>query len=234
MSGGDSLFATTHWSRVLDAAGADSPRAEAALAALCESYWLPLYAYVRRRGYPPPDAQDLTQGFFARLLRLGSLGSVCPERGKFRAFLLAALKHYLADCHDHATAQKRDARRTLPLDAEARYHAIADERATPERLFERQWALALLEATLARLRGEAEATGRGAWFEALCPALTGDAGPHAELAARLGTTPEAVRVAIHRLRQRYRSLLREEILRTVGSQAEVEEELRALRRVLSS
>ncbi len=231
----DSLFATTHWSHVLEAAEADSPRAGAALKALCESYWLPLYAYVRRRGHSAHDAQDLTQGFFERLLRLGSLARVCPRRGKFRAFLLASLKHYLADCHDHATAQKRDARRTLPLDAETRYHAIADESASPERLFERQWALALLEQTLARLCSEAAATGREAWFEALRPALAGDAAalPHATLAVQLGATPEAVRVASHRLRQRYRRLLREEIARTVGSDAETEEELRALRRALS-
>ena len=231
-------FATTHWTVVLTAGRQDTGRAREALAQLCRTYWFPLYAYARRRGHSPADAEDLTQGFFARLLELNSLADVRREKGKFRAFLLAAMNHYLADEWDRASAQKRDAQRTISLDAqsaETRYGHEPADTVTPERLFERQWALTLLETVLQRLQREYAAAGKEALFCELRFAIVGDkaAVPYATLAERLTVTDEAVRVAVHRLRQRYRRLLREEIAHTVGDEAEIEAELRALRRVLA-
>lgn len=225
-------FATTHWTEVLAAGQGDCTRARQALETLCATYWYPLYAYVRRRGYGPADAEDLTQGFFARLLELRSLADVQRQRGKFRSFLLASLNHYLADEWDRASAQKRDVRRTISLDArqaETRY-GQAPDRDTPERLYERQWALTLLETVVHRLRQEYEAAGRGAQFMAMRFAITGDraAVPYAELARQLKTSEPAVRVAVHRLRRRYRQVLRDQIAQTVLSPEDVEDELRAL------
>jgi RNA polymerase sigma factor (sigma-70 family) len=233
------IFATTRWTVVLKAAHSDTTRARMALADLCQTYWFPLYAYVRRRGHGSHDAEDLTQGFFARLLRLNSLSAVRRDDGKFRAFLLASLKHYLADEWDRASAQKRAVERTVSLDAEMAEHRYQSETAdqlNPERLFERQWALTLLETVLQRLCHEYESSGRGAAFAELRFAITGDknAVPYAALATRLGTTEENVRVSVHRLRQRYRQLLREEVAHTVENPSEVADELAALRRVLSS
>ncbi|HWL53426.1 MAG TPA: sigma-70 family RNA polymerase sigma factor [Chthoniobacteraceae bacterium] len=232
------LFATTRWTMVLKAQG-DSTLAQTALAELCQAYWFPLYAYVRRRGYGAHDAEDLTQGFFARLLRLESLGGVRRERGRFRAFLLASMKHYLADERDRASARKRAAEKNVSLDAglaEHRYGRETTDPLTPERLFERQWALALLESVLQRLAGEYEAAGKTALFDELRFALTGDRSdvPYATLAGRLGMSEEAVRVAVHRLRHRYRRLLRHEVAQTVENASEVADELAALRRILSS
>ncbi len=233
------MFATTRWTVVLNAARSDTPRAQAALADLCQTYWFPLYAYVRRRGHGPHDAEDLTQGFFARFLRLNSLSAVRRENGKFRTFLLAAMKHYLADEWDRASAQKRGIGQTVPLDAEfaeRRYRAEATDPLHPERLFERQWALTLLENVVQRLGREYEAAGQGGLFSELRFAITGDrnAVPYATLAARLGMTGEAVRVAVHRLRQRYRRMLREEVAHTVEDPSETTSELEALRRILSN
>jgi len=233
------IFATTRWTMVLKAARSDTTRARVALADLCQTYWFPLYAYVRRRGYGPHDAEDLTQGFFARLLRLNSLSAVRREDGKFRAFLLASMKHYLADEWDRASAQKRAVERSVSLDAEIaehRYQAEAAEQLNPERLFERQWALTLLDTVLQRLCHEYEAAGRGEVFSELRFAITGDknAVPYATFATRLGSTEENVRVSVHRLRQRYRQLLRDEVAHTVEDPLEVADELAALRRVLSS
>lgn len=235
----DDIFATTHWTMVLAAGGEPTPQAEQALADLCQTYWYPLYAYARRRGYSKPDAEDLTQGFLARLLRHGSLSGMCRERGRFRAFLLASMKHFIADEWDRASAGKRDARRTVALDvetAEGRYLAEPADPLTPERLFERQWALTLLAAAVQRLRQDYEALGQASLFMELRFALTGErsAVPYADLAVRLGMTPEAVRVAVHRLRQRYRHVLRAEIAHTVTDEAEISAELDDLRRVLSS
>ena len=232
------VFAATRWTVVLRAGRADTERAHEALAELCRAYWYPLYAYVRRRGYSAPDAEDLTQGFFARLLRLNSLATVRRDKGKFRAFLLASLKHFLEDERDRAHAQCRDIRRTISFDmegAEIRYLREPADHLTAERQFDRQWALNLLDAVVQRLRQEYEASGRGALFLQLRFAITGEksAVPYAELATRLGSSPEAVRVAVHRLRQRYRQLLREEIAHTVETEADVAEELRCLCRALS-
>ncbi len=233
------IFVTTRWTCVLNAARSDTTRARDALAELCQTYWYPLYAYARRRGHSPHDSEDLTQGFFARLLRLNSLAGLSRERGKFRAFLLASMNHFLADEWQHASAQKRDVQRTISLDAEAaenRYRHEPVEHLTPELLFEKQWALTLLETVVQRLRAEYEASGRGALFMELRFAITGEKNdaPYAESAARLGMSEEAVRVAVHRLRQRYRQLLRAEIAQTVADESGLTEELRDLRRILAS
>lgn len=235
----DDLFATTRWSVVLRAGRSDTTRAQTALAELCGAYWYPLYAYARRRGCGPEDAEDATQGFFAKLLKLHSLADVAREKGRFRAFLLASMKHYLADQHDHASAQKRDKARTISLDAQAaeeRYRFEPVDTVTPEQLFERRWALTLLETVMQRLRAEYEDSGHAALFAALRFAITGDknAVPYAKLAVELGMTGEAVRVAVHRLRRRYREVLRGEIAHTVADESEIADELNSLRRILSA
>jgi RNA polymerase sigma factor (sigma-70 family) len=224
---------------VLTAGRSDTTRARDALARHCQTYWYPLYAYVRRRGYSPADAEDLTQGFFARLLKLESLADVRRERGKFRSFLLAAMNHYLSDQRDRALAKKRGMQQTISLDsrsAETRYGREPADTVTPERLFEQQWALTLLETVVQRLRHEYETDGKGELFMGLRFAITGErsAVPYAELATQLGLSEEAVRVTVHRLRRRYRQLLREEIAHTVTTEDEVADELQSLRRILSS
>jgi len=231
---------TTHWSVVLAATRSDTTQAQTALARLCQCYWYPLYAYVRRRGYNPHDAQDLTQEFFARLLARKWLAQADRERGRFRTFLLSALGHFLANEWDKARAQKRGgAVEIVPLQldsAETRYgHEPADP-VTPEQGYERQWALALLEEVLNRLNQEHEGEGQADLFAALKPCLVGDrqTQPYATLAAKLGMTEGAIKVAVHRLRQRYRQLLREEIAHTVASTGEIEDEMRHLFTVLAN
>lgn len=238
-AGRAAVFVTTHWSVVLAATQSDSTRARDALSHLCSLYWYPLYAYVRRRGYNPPDAQDLTQEFFSRLLQRNWLARVDRERGRFRTFLLTALGHFLANEWDRAHAQKRGgASPPLPLQldsAETRYGQEPRDPATPEQLYERQWALALLEAVLLRLAEETRAEGKAALFETLKPCLVGDreTQPYATLASQLGMSEGAVKTAVHRLRQRYRQLLREEIAGTVASPEETDEEMRHLLKVLA-
>lgn len=232
-------FVTTHWSAVLSAGRSDSTRAQAALAGLCETYWYPLYVYVRRRGYGPEDAQDLTQEFFARLLEHNWLAQADRQRGRFRTFLLAALSHFLANEWDKARAQKRGGTVqmvALQLDtAETRYGHEPPDPLTPEQSFERRWALALLDRVLTLLQTENNAPEKRESFETLKPCLLGDREhqPYALLATKLGLTEGAVKVAVHRLRQRYRQLLREEIAHTVATPAEVGEELRYLVKVLA-
>jgi RNA polymerase sigma factor (sigma-70 family) len=232
-------FVTTHWSVVLTAQRSDTTRAQAALARLCQAYWYPLYAYVRRRGYAAHDAQDLTQEFFARLLEQNWLAQADRERGRFRTFLLAALSHFLANEWDKARAQKRGgAVQFVPLQldsAETRYGQEPADPLTPEQCFERRWALALLDEVLNVLRKEHAAMGTVEMFDVLKPCLVGDrqALPYAALAAKLGMTEGAVKVAVHRLRQRYRQLLREEIANTVANPAEVDEEMHHLFAVLA-
>ena len=232
-------FVTTHWSVVVTAGRSDTTRAQAALARLCQTYWYPLYTYVRRRGYSPPDAQDLTQEFFARLLAQNWLAQADRERGRFRTFLLAALSHFLANEWDKARAQKRGGSiQLVPLqldNAETRYGQEPADPLTPEQCFERRWALALLDEVLNRLRQEQVAAGTGEMFDALKPCLVGDrqAQPYAALAAELGMTEGAVKVAVHRLRQRYRQLLREEIANTVATPEEVNAEMHHLFNVLA-
>ena len=232
-------FVTTHWSVVLAATRSDTTRAQAALARLCQAYWYPLYAYVRRRGYEAHDAQDLTQEFFTRLLEQNWLAQADRERGRFRTFLLAALSHFLANEWDKARAKKRGgAVQIVPLQldsAETRYGQEPADPVTPEQCFERRWALALLDEVLNRLREEHMAAGTAEMFDALKPCLVGDrqAQPYAALAAQLGVTEGAVKVAVHRLRQRYRQLLRKEIANTVAMPEEVNDEMHHLFAVLA-
>jgi RNA polymerase sigma-70 factor (ECF subfamily) len=228
------VFATTRWSVVLTAGGGDSTHARGALEKLCQTYWYPLYAYVRRRGYSPEDAQDRTQEFFARLLEGKLVGRADRQRGKFRSFLLSAMNHFLTDEWEKARAQKRGGGAIpvpLQLDtAETRYGLDPADNTTPEQIYERRWALALLEEVLRRLGKEFEERGKGEIFAALNPCLIGERAsqPYAELAAKLGVSERTVKSAVHRLRQRYRQLLREEIAHTVAEPGEVEEEMRHL------
>ena len=227
-------FASTRWSVVAAAGRKDSPEARAALAVLCRVYWYPLYAYARRRLARPDDAQDLTQEFFARLLEKDYLQAADPARGKFRTFLLTAFQRFLAKEHARAAAQKRGGdRRPLSLDfheGEQRYcHEPADP-TTPESLYERRWALTLLEQALARLRQEFTRAGKERLFEALKGTLTGDGTgePYGRIGRDLGLSEPAVKTAAHRLRRRYQELLRAEVAQTVASPDEVEDELRDL------
>jgi RNA polymerase sigma-70 factor (ECF subfamily) len=227
------MFPATRWSLILAARDAAAPGARKALAELCQTYWYPLYAFVRRQGHAHEAAQDLTQEFLTRLLEKDGFASVDPERGRFRSFLLAACKHFLANEYDRATAQRRGGGRpVLPFDfsdAEGRYGREPAHGLTPERLFDRRWALALLDAVLVRLRREYETAGKGELFERLQGQLTGEGGrPYAEEAAALGMREGAVKVAAHRLRLRYRELLRDEIGQTLADPAEVDDEIRAL------
>ena len=233
-----SAFVTTHWSVVLTAGRNDTTRARAALENLCQTYWPPLYAYVRRRGHSPEDAQDLTQAFFARLLERNAVAAVAPEKGRFRSFLLASMNHFLSDEWDKARAQKRGGGKVISLDlqsAETRLGEIPAENFTPEKAFEHRWAITLLEQVYQRLGEEYRAQGKGTLFDALRTTLAGasDAAPYAELARQLDMTEGAVKVAVHRLRQRYRALLRDTIADTVSTPDEVEDELRYLFRTLA-
>jgi RNA polymerase sigma factor (sigma-70 family) len=227
-------FATTRWSLVLLAGERRSPQSAAALAALCETYWFPLYAYIRRRGHSVYDAQDLTQAFFARLLEKNDLAAAEPGRGRFRSYLLTSLKNFLANEWDRHRAQKRGGGRcALSIDfetAEDRYRREPGHNETPETIFERRWALLLLENVLARLREEAIQSDKMKDFERLKVFLTGEppTATYAQLSAELGTTEGNLKVAVHRLRRRYRELLREEIAQTVGDAEEVDQEIRDL------
>ncbi len=227
-------FATTRWSVVLSAKGKDSPEAAGALEQLCRAYWYPLYAHVRRAGYTPVDAEDLTQAFFARLLEKEWLRSADRERGRFRSFLLGSLNHFLANEWDRARAQKRGGRiQIVSLDALAGEERFRHEPATtsaPDREFDRRWALTLLDAVLARLKSEYVERSKEPLFELLKGTLGGDRSgiSYAVLSRELAMSEGAVRVAVHRMRQRYRELLREEIAGTVLNRGEVDDELRCL------
>jgi RNA polymerase sigma factor (sigma-70 family) len=233
-----SVFVTTHWSVVLTAARSDTTRARAALENLCQTYWHPLYAYVRRHGYSPEDAQDLTQEFFARLLERNAVATVTPEKGRFRSFLLASMNHFLADEWDKTRAQKRGGGKVVPLDlqsAETQLGEVPAKNLTPEKAFEHRWAITLLEQVYRRLGEEYRAQDKAVLFDTLRVTLAGksQAAPYAELARQLQMNEGAVKVAVHRLRQRYRSLLRETIADTVSGPEEVEDELRYLFRTLA-
>lgn len=231
-------FRTTQWSVVL-AAGRSEPAGGPALEELCATYWGPLYAYLRRAGHAPPDAQDLTQEFFATLIENRQFAGLDPARGRFRSFMLAALRHFVANERDRVQARKRGGGAIhVPLDvpaAEERYGTLLAGSADPEAEFERQWALALLARVLARLREESVAAGEVARFEALKSTLTEGRGatPYAGIAERLGTSEGAVKVAVHRLRKRFREALSDEVAGTVESDGEVEAELRHLLAALS-
>jgi RNA polymerase sigma-70 factor (ECF subfamily) len=230
----DAWFVTTHWSVVLSAREKDSPRSAAALETLCRTYWYPLYAYLRRQGRPPHDAQDLTQGFFARLLQKDYLQAAAREKGKFRTFLLVALKRFLANEWDREHALKRGGfARVVSIDqevAESRFAAEPSHNVQPYVLFDRQWAMTLLERTMTQLQEEYVSSGRAKLFEYLqsCLVREESALPYAQIAACLNLTEPAVKMAVHRLRARYREILRAEIAHTVSSPEEVEEEIRHL------
>lgn len=240
LDSGKARFPTTHWTLVLDARTASSRQSRESLAILCETYWYPLYAYVRRRGYQEQDAEDLTQEFFARLLERHDLNSVDRSKGRFRSFLLATMKHFLANEWDRAHAQKRGGgQTTLSLDvqeAESRYIVEPADESTPESLFERSWALTLLDQVLNRLREELAAAGKLNQFNELKVCLTGDQSDvgYATPAKKLGMSEGAIKVTVHRMRARYRDLLREEIAHTVAGPEEIEDELRDLLRALST
>jgi RNA polymerase sigma-70 factor (ECF subfamily) len=225
---------------VLAAGHGDTTGAHDALAQLCKSYWYPLYAYARRGGCSPHDAQDLTQEFFARLLAGNWVAEADRQRGRFRSFLLSAMKHFMANEWHKAQAQKRGGGQPiLSLDddsAEHRYRLEPAEKATPESLFERGWALTLLDGVLARLEDEYRRTGKLAWLETIRPSLTTDreAIDYTAVAHKLGMTETAARVAVHRLRQRYRQLIRAEVASTVASPEEVEAEMRHLFQALTN
>jgi RNA polymerase sigma factor (sigma-70 family) len=234
----DNYFATTHWSVVLTAGRKDTERAQLALEKLCKTYWPPLYAYVRRRGYNPTDAQDVTQEFFAAFLRRKGLARVDRAKGKFRSFLLVSMNHFLLDEWDRSHAQKRDPGVIFSLDldtAERAYLQQASDALSPEKVFEQRWAVTLLEQVYEDLRHDYERDGKGDLFAALRFSLMGERSqvPYTELAERLKMNEGAVKVAVHRLRQSYRKQLRERIAETVATPEEIEEELRCLFRALA-
>jgi RNA polymerase sigma factor (sigma-70 family) len=228
------VFATTHWTVVLAAGKRSTPQSDLALDQLCRTYWFPLYAYVRRRGYTREDAEDLTQAFFARFLAKNYLEGLSVERGRFRAFLLASLKHFLANEWDKSQRLKRGGGETpLSLDwqtADTTFQVAATNEPSPDKAFDREWALALLGKVIERLQKECETDGKAKLFEQLKIFLTAgkDGTAQVAVAKALNMEEGAVRVAIHRLRKRYRQLLRDEIAQTLADASDVDEEMRAL------
>lgn len=236
------VFATTHWSVILAAGERGTPEAAAALEQLCRGYWYPLYVYIRRRGYSPEDAQDLAQEFFAMLLQHEYLRLADPKRGRFRTFLLHALEHFIVNQWKRASRLKRGGGATfLHLDVpggEQRYAVESSRATTPAQAYEKRWALTLLDHVLASLRQQYTKGGKARLFEELAGLLWGrDGSPapesYAAIGQRLGMTEGAVRVAVHRLRERYRGLLTQEVAKTVATPEEVEQELRYLLLVVS-
>jgi RNA polymerase sigma-70 factor (ECF subfamily) len=228
------IFATTHWTVVLAAGQRHTPQSDRALEELCRTYWFPLYAYTRRHGHSKEDAEDLTQAFFARFLAKNYLEGLNAERGRFRAFLLASLKHFLANEWDKSQRQKRGGPlEHLSLDwqvADTQFQIASTTEPSPDQAFDREWAMALLGKVVDRLRGECDADGKGKQFEQLKIFLTAGKGAlsHADAARSLDMDETAVRVAVHRLRKRYRALLRDEIAQTLSDPSQVAEEIQAL------
>lgn len=227
-------FATTHWSVVLQAGDTDSPHASEALARLCRAYWYPLYAHVRRQGHSVSDAQDLTQAFFARLLEHKYLRLADPNRGRFRTFLLSSLKNFITNEWQKSNREKRGGGcQIISLDAEeteTRYRAEPADNRSPDKAFERRWALVLLERVLDQLEAEFAAAERSQVFEELKSSLTGEdnESTYQEIGRRLGMSEGNLKVTVHRMRRRYRELLREEIARTVADPEAIDEEMRDL------
>ena len=236
---GGASFATAHWSVVAQSALTDVPDASNALAQLCEMYWPPIYSFIRRRGYAPPDAQDLTQSFFAFFLRTKAYARTDPLHGKFRSFLLASVKNFLADNWDREQAIRRGGGyQFISLDqqtAESFYDAASESDSTAERLFELRWAKALTAGALNSLREEMQAEGKINLFEALKEFLIGGSvlPSYDEASLRMGLPRATVKTHVHRLRQRYREIVRREVARTVSSPQEIEEELRYLCKALA-
>ena len=240
LDGGGADFRSTHWSMVLLAGQSSSVEASAALEKLCRAYWHPLYAFVRRRGYSREEAQDLTQEFFSRLLEKKALAMVDRNKGKFRSYLLASMKHLLANEWNRNQFQKRGGGLTFvsldELHAEERYSQDPADESAPDKLYDRRWAETIIDSVTLQLRDEFAAAGEAERFEALKVFLLAgeEPGTYAEMAARLGLTEGAVRTAIYRMRQRYGALFRAEIAQTVSSLSEMEEEIRHLLDVLAS
>jgi len=236
---GAAAFTTTHWSVVLEAQG-ESPAAQEALEKLCRTYWRPIFAFLRRQGIPPEEAEDITQGFFAELLERRSLSAVRKEKGRLRSFLLGGLKYFLANEERRAMAVKRGkGQRPIPLEelrAGERIETDPADPMTPDQIYERRWALTVLERVLSRLKHEYLAADNAALFDSLKQLLPDEPGSpsQAEIAARLGMSENAVRQAFYRFRQRYQSLLREEIAYTVATPGDIEDELRHLIAVLEA
>lgn len=236
---GGAAFTTTHWSVVLEAQG-DSPAAQEALEKLCRTYWRPIFAFLRRQGLPPAEAEDITQGFFAQLLERRSLDAVRKEKGRLRSYLLGALKYFLTDEQRRAMAIKRGrGQRLISLDelrAERQVEIEPADPMTAEMIYERRWALTVLERVLSRLKDEYRAAGNATLFDSLKELLPDEPGApsQGEIAARLGMTENAIRQAFYRFRQRYQSLLREEIANTVATPGDIEDELRHLIAVLEA
>jgi RNA polymerase sigma factor (sigma-70 family) len=232
-------FTTTRWSVVLAAGGATSSQVEVALAELCRTYWYPLYAFIRRKGYRPHDAQDLTQAFFARLLEKNYVAQADRERGRFRTYLLAALTHFLADEWDKTQRHKRGGGREIisfdGASAEERYRLEPADQLDAAKLYERRWVTTLFDKVLARLEQEFRESGKDRLFERLKSSLLAEdtGSSYAELGAQLGLKEDAVKQTVHRMRRRYRELFREEIAQTVAGPREVEDELQHLFAVLS-
>ena len=236
---GPVAFTTTHWSVVLEAQG-ESPAAQEALEKLCRTYWRPIFAFLRRQGLPPEEAEDITQGFFAELLERRSLSAVRKEKGRLRSFLLGGLKYFLANEERRAMAVKRGkGQRPIPLDELRAGERIETEPADPmtaEMIYERRWALTVLERVLTRLKDEYLAADNAALFDSLKELLPDEPGSpsQAAIAARLGMSENAVRQAFYRFRQRYQTLLRDEIANTVATPGDIEDELRHLIAVLEA
>jgi len=232
-------FATTQWTLVLAAGRRGSAEAEVALAQLCSLYWYPIFAFVRRRGHSVEDAQDLTQSFFARLIEKEDFAAADRDRGRFRTFLLTACQHFLLNEHDRTQALKRGGgRAAIPIDlaaADERYQRSLVHAETPEQLYHRQWCLTLLASVLDTVRGEYLAAANEELFERLRGFLTMDdqAGTHADAAADLNMTPAAVKVAVHRLRRRYRDALMRRVAETVDSDEAIDDEMRFLLKTVS-
>ncbi len=228
------IFATTHWSVVLQSGESHSPQSSAALEKLCRTYWFPLFAFLRRKGHPEADAKDLTQAFFESLLERNDFQSVDRRKGRFRTFLIVSLNHFLSNERDRTCAAKRGGGRailsldSIPPEQFHRYEPACE--LSPDKLFDQRWAMKLLEEAVARLEVEMAAAGRAVQFEQLKIFLTEEprAGEYTEVAQRLGYTGQAVAVAVHRMRQRYCELVRAEVANTVSSPTEVDEEMRHL------
>lgn len=234
------VFATTHWSVVLQAGETASAQGTAALEKLCRTYWYPLYAFIRRKGHAEADAQDLTQEFFARLLAGNTFQTADARKGKFRTFLLAALGHFLSNERDHAQAAKRGGGQSIiSLDAittEQLHRAETASELSPDKLFDQRWAMTLLEVAVAELEAEMAASGKGGQFAELKTFLTNEPydGEYAIIGQRIGSPGQSIAVTVHRMRQRYRELVRAAVAHTVSSPSEVEEEMRHLFAALNS
>jgi RNA polymerase sigma-70 factor (ECF subfamily) len=232
-------FNTTHWSVVLMAGGGQSAQSLEALETLCRTYWRPLYAFARRKGHSEEDARDLTQKFFAFILQRNDLGTVAAHKGKFRTFLLTAMTHFLSNERDYAHATKRGGGRELlsidQLETEGNYEIPQASELSPDRLFDQRWALTILERALTHLEKEQMLAGKSAPFVALKAYLTEDPDPgeYSSAATQLGITPQAMAVRVHRMRQRFRDLVRVEIAQTVSNPLELEQEMQHLFQALS-